>query len=182
MVVNRDFKNNKTNRLELDDLQTTYLLDSSKMIYCSKDANVILIVMRSPKTQSSIQFRTIRKISNYCFLFDGTLLYYCNTIVISLLIDKLNFKCFVLYENKELLTTTKIYITIINILIFCQYGHCYHHYYCYYYYHYYYYYCYYHHWLYVLVMPRTRFRVNPHYIFVWMSRNSLLEAGARSEG
>ena len=37
-------------------------------------------------------------------------------------------------------------------------------------------------WLYVLVMSRTRFRVNPHSIVVWMSRNSLLEAGAKSEG
>ena len=37
-------------------------------------------------------------------------------------------------------------------------------------------------WLYVLVMSRTRFRVNPHSIVAWMSRNSLLEAGAKSEG
>ena len=28
----------------------------------------------------------------------------------------------------------------------------------------------------------TRFRVNPHSIVSWMSRNSLLEAGAKSEG
>ena len=35
--------------------------------------------------------------------------------------------------------------------------------------------------LYVLVMSRTRFRVNPHSIVVWMSRNSLLEAGTKSE-
>ena len=35
--------------------------------------------------------------------------------------------------------------------------------------------------LYVLVMSRTRFRVNPHSIVAWMSRNSLLEAGAKSE-
>ena len=34
-------------------------------------------------------------------------------------------------------------------------------------------------WLYVLVMSRTRFRVNPHSIAAWMSRNSLFEA-ARS--
>ena len=53
MVVIKDFKNSKTNRLELDDLPNTNLADSSfKMIYCFKDANVILIVMRSPKTQS----------------------------------------------------------------------------------------------------------------------------------
>ena len=30
-------------------------------------------------------------------------------------------------------------------------------------------------WLYVLVMPRTCFRVNQHFIVAWMSRNSLLE-------
>ena len=36
--------------------------------------------------------------------------------------------------------------------------------------------------LYILVMPRTRLRVNPHSIFAWMSRNSLLEEGAKSEG
>ena len=37
-------------------------------------------------------------------------------------------------------------------------------------------------WLYVLVMSRTRFRVNPHSIVAWMSRNSLLKAGTKSEG
>ena len=36
-------------------------------------------------------------------------------------------------------------------------------------------------WLYVLIMSRTRFRVNPHSVVAWMSRNSLLEAGAKSE-
>ena len=36
-------------------------------------------------------------------------------------------------------------------------------------------------WLYVLVMSRTRFRVNLHSIIVRMSRNSLLAAGAKSE-
>ena len=35
--------------------------------------------------------------------------------------------------------------------------------------------------LYVLVMSRTCFRVNLHSIVAWMSRNSLLEAGAKSE-
>ena len=34
--------------------------------------------------------------------------------------------------------------------------------------------------LYVLVMSRTRFRVNPHSIVAWMSRNSLLQASARN--
>ena len=37
-------------------------------------------------------------------------------------------------------------------------------------------------WLYVLIMSRTHFRVNPHSIVAWMSRNSLLEAGAKSKG
>ena len=32
------------------------------------------------------------------------------------------------------------------------------------------------------VMSRTLFRVNPRSIVAWMSRNSLLEAGAKSEG
>ena len=35
--------------------------------------------------------------------------------------------------------------------------------------------------LYVLVMSRTRFRVNLHSIVAWMSRNSLLKTGAKSE-
>ena len=36
-------------------------------------------------------------------------------------------------------------------------------------------------WLYVLVMSRTHFKVNPHTILAWMLRNSLLEAGAKSD-
>ena len=32
-------------------------------------------------------------------------------------------------------------------------------------------------WLYVLIMSRMCFRVNPHFIVAWMSRNFLLEAG-----
>ena len=47
---------------------------------------------------------------------DDILLYYRNAIDMSLLTDKLNLKCYVLYY--ELLTITKNYITIINILIF----------------------------------------------------------------
>ena len=35
--------------------------------------------------------------------------------------------------------------------------------------------------LYVIVMSRTPFRVNPHFIFPRMSRNSLLETSAISE-
>ena len=35
--------------------------------------------------------------------------------------------------------------------------------------------------LYVLIMSRTHFRVNPHSIVAWLSRNSLLETGAISE-
>ena len=46
-------------------------------------------------------------------------MYYRNAIDLSLLTNKLNLKCYVLYETKELLTITKIYITaIINILTF----------------------------------------------------------------
>ena len=58
------------------------------------------------------------KISNYRVLSDDTRLFYHNTIDMLLLIEKLKFKCYVLYETKELLTSTKMYITIINILIF----------------------------------------------------------------
>ena len=36
-------------------------------------------------------------------------------------------------------------------------------------------------WLYVLVMSRMHFRVNPHSIVAWMSKNSLLETGMKSE-
>ena len=36
-------------------------------------------------------------------------------------------------------------------------------------------------WLFVLIMSSTRFRVNPHSIFTWLLRNSLLETGAKSE-
>ena len=35
--------------------------------------------------------------------------------------------------------------------------------------------------LYVLIISRAHFRVNPHPIFAWMSRNSLLETGTISE-
>ena len=36
-------------------------------------------------------------------------------------------------------------------------------------------------WLYVLIMSRARFRVNPHSLVAWMSRNYLLKAVAKSE-
>ena len=36
------------------------------------------------------------------------------------------------------------------------------------------------HWLYVLIMWRTHFRVNLNSMIAWMSRNSLLKAGAKS--
>ena len=35
--------------------------------------------------------------------------------------------------------------------------------------------------LYVLIMSRTHFKVNLHSIIAWMSRNSLLETGAKSQ-
>ena len=37
-------------------------------------------------------------------------------------------------------------------------------------------------WLYVLVTSRACFRVNPDSLVGWMSRNSLLEAGSKSQG
>ena len=37
------------------------------------------------------------------------------------------------------------------------------------------------HWLYVLIMSCMHFRVNPHSIVAWMSRNSLLKTGVKSE-
>ena len=36
-------------------------------------------------------------------------------------------------------------------------------------------------WPYVIFMSRTRFRMNPHSIVAWLSRNSMLEAGRKSE-
>ena len=36
-------------------------------------------------------------------------------------------------------------------------------------------------WMYVFVVSRTRFKVNAHPIVAWMSKNSFLEAGAKSE-
>ena len=61
----------------------------------------------------------MREISNYCFLSDDTLLYYRNATDMSLLTDKLNFKCYVWYETKELLTITKIiYVPFVNVFIF----------------------------------------------------------------
>ena len=76
--------------------------------------------MRPPKTQSSnlkYNLEQLGKISNY-FLSDNTRLFYHDVIDMLLLTDKLNLKCYVLYETKKLLTITKIYITIINIYMF----------------------------------------------------------------
>ena len=36
-------------------------------------------------------------------------------------------------------------------------------------------------WLYIFVMSRPRLRVIPHSIVAWMSMNSLLKAGVKSE-
>ena len=36
-------------------------------------------------------------------------------------------------------------------------------------------------WLYIIIMSRTRFRVNLYSIVAWMSRNSLLKTDAKSE-
>ena len=55
----------------------------------------------------------MRKISNYYFLSDDTLLFYV------ILTDRQTkpFKCYAWYETKELLTVTKTYIIIIDILM-----------------------------------------------------------------
>ena len=45
-------------------------------------------------------------------------MFYHNAIDMLLLTDKLNLKYYVLYETKELLAIAKMYITIINILMF----------------------------------------------------------------
>ena len=53
MAVNKDSKNCKNNRPELDDYRTqTFKIVISKRYTISKDANVILIVMQPPKTSS----------------------------------------------------------------------------------------------------------------------------------
>ena len=57
-----------------------------------------------------------RKSQTIAFLSDDALLYYHNAIDMLLQTVKLNFKCYV--WDKELLTITKIYVTIINIGIF----------------------------------------------------------------
>ena len=56
------------------------------------------------------------KILNYYFLFDYTQLFYHNAFDMLLLTMKLNLKCYVLYETKELLLENSI-ITFINILV-----------------------------------------------------------------
>ena len=45
-------------------------------------------------------------------------MFYHNTIDMLLLTEKLNLKCYILYETKELLTITKLYITFINTFMF----------------------------------------------------------------
>ena len=60
--------------------------------------------MRPPKTQSKnlrYNLEQLGKISSYYFLSDDTWLFYHNAIEM-LLTDKLNLKCYVLYETKEL--------------------------------------------------------------------------------
>ena len=124
LTVNKDFKNRKTNRPKLDDLQNANLEDSSfKLIYCFKSCkcyfdcnatskNTILKYLKHILEQVGIIF------NNDYFLPDDTRLLYHNVIDMLLLTDKLKLKCYVLYETKELLTITKMHITIINILTF----------------------------------------------------------------
>ena len=57
------------------------------------------------------------KTSNYYFLSDDTRLFYHNATDRQTM-DKLNLKCYILYETKELLTITKMYITVLNTFMF----------------------------------------------------------------
>ena len=52
------------------------------------------------------------KFLNYYFLWSDDTLLFCHYT------NKLNLKCYVLYETKKLLTITKMYFTIISTLIF----------------------------------------------------------------
>ena len=86
----------------------------SKWYIVLKDANVIFIVMRPPKTRLwnlKYNLEQFGKISNYHFLSDDTR----NAIDMLLLTDKLKIKCCLFYE---LLTNTKMCVNVINILIF----------------------------------------------------------------
>ena len=59
--MNKDFRNGKTDRSELDDLQKTKF----KIV-----EDVFLIIMRPPKTQSQnlkYNLEQLEKISNFCF-------------------------------------------------------------------------------------------------------------------
>ena len=108
----------------VDDSRNTNLSDSSfKTIYCFKRCKCYLncnMISKNTIINLKYDLKQLWKTSNYIFLSDDTPLYYRNAIDMLLLTVKLNLKCYVLYETKELLilTTTKIYNTIINILIF----------------------------------------------------------------
>ena len=83
MAVNKDFKKCKTNRLELDDLQSTNLGKTFKMIYCFESWKCY--------------FHFLKTIYNWGKSHDDTQLFYHNAIEMLLLTDKLNLKCYVLY-------------------------------------------------------------------------------------
>ena len=65
-----------------------------------------------------MKFSTIGEKLKQLVLSDDTLSYYLNAMNMLLLTDKLKLYCYVLFETKEVLTITKIYFTIINILNF----------------------------------------------------------------
>ena len=82
--------------------------------YSRLQKNTFLLVSLSIKLQTySLKKGFTRDVFLWvCLIFQNT----CFDILS--LTDKLNLKCYVLYETKEILTITKTYITIINSLIF----------------------------------------------------------------
>ena len=83
-------------------------------VYSRLQKNTFLLVSLSIKLQTySLKKGFTRDVFLWvCLIFQNT----CFDILS--LTDKLNLKCYVLYETKEILTITKTYITIINSLIF----------------------------------------------------------------
>ena len=83
-------------------------------VYSRLQKNTFLLVSLSIKLQTySLKKGFTRDVFLWvCLIFQNT----CFDILS--LTEKLNLKCYVLYETKEILTITKTYITIINSLIF----------------------------------------------------------------
>ena len=108
MAINKDFKNCKTNRPD------RFKIVLSKWYIVSKDVNVILIVMQPAKAQSQnlkYNLEQLGKISNYYSLSDDT------QLLITMSYWPINWTLSVTYAW-ELLTITKMYNTILNILMF----------------------------------------------------------------